>query len=208
VLALRTGRPSQGGLELKTRARILRQWRRERGLTLVELLVSTVMLIGLMVAALPVIDAAGCHEPMITKQAARIELARSFVERVGRDLRSAYEVVGTPTSTSLTVKTYVRRTACGNDTVSAPDAAALQCQVIWSCASGACTRQEKNPDGTGGGSATALITGLSDNNVFSYSPAPAGATFVGLNVVMPNAVNIGGDAITLRDGIGLRNVPH
>lgn len=182
--------------------------RHPRGLTLVELLVSTAMLIGLMVAALPVIDAAGCHEPMISKQAASIGLARSFLERVGRDLRSAYEVVGTPTSTSLTVKTYVRRTACGNDTVSAPGAAALQCQVIWSCASGACTRQEKNPDGTGGGSATALITGLSDNNVFSYSPALATATFVGLNVVMPNVANIGGDAITLRDGIGLRNVPH
>ncbi len=186
----------------------IRHLRRERGLTLVELLVSTVMLIALMVAALPVIDAAGCHEPMITKQAASIGLARSFVERVGRDLRSAYEVVGTPTSTSLTVKTYVRRTACGNDTVSAPDVAALQCQVIWSCASGACTRQEKNPDGTGGGSARALITGLSDNNVFSYSPSPTTATFVGLNVVMPNVANIGGDAVTLRDGIGLRNVPH
>lgn len=185
--------------------------RHPRGLTLVELLVSTAMLIGLMVAALPVIDAAGCHEPMISKQAASIGLARSFLERVGRDLRSAYEVVGTPTSTSLTVKTYVRRTACGNDTVSAPDAAAIQCQVIWSCASNACTRQEMNPDGTGGGLARAVITGLdgnNNNNVFSYSPAPATATFVGLNVVMPNVANIGGDAITLRDGIGLRNVPH
>jgi Tfp pilus assembly protein FimT len=193
---------------LKTRARTLRQWRRERGLTLVELLVSTMMLIALMVAALPVIDAAGCHEPMISKQAASIEKARSFAERVGRDLRSAYEVVGTPTSTSLTVKTYVRRTACGNDTVSAPDAAAIQCQVIWSCSSGSCTRQEKNSDGTGGGSAIALMSGLSDNNVFSYSPAPATATFVGLKVVMPNVANIGGDAVTLQDGIGLRNVPH
>lgn len=182
--------------------------RHPRGLTLVELLVSTAMLIALMVAALPVIDAAGCHEPMISKQAASVELARSFVERVGRDLRSAYAVVGTPTSTSVTVTTYLRRTACGNDTVSAPTAAAIQCQVIYSCSSGTCTRQEKNPNGTGGGSARSVIDGLSDNNVFSYSPAPATATFVGLNVVMPNVTNIGGDAVTLRDGIGLRNVAH
>jgi len=195
---------------MKIPAQIVRRMRRlrcERGFTLVELLVSTVMTISLMVAAMSVIDVAGCHEPVISLQAARIELARSFVERVGRDLRSAYQVGGTPTSTSLTVNTKVRRTACGSNTVSDPTVAAIKCQVIWSCSGGTCTRTEQDTNGTGA-SALALINGLSDDNVFSYSPVPATASFVGLKVVMPNRGGVPGTAVTLQDGVGLRNVPH
>lgn len=184
---------------MKTSEKIHGQLRQERGLTLIELLIGAAMLIAILIAALPVIDGAFTTEGGVEKAALSVGDARVFSERAGRDLRLTDQVYSA-SSTSLTVDTYVRRTACGSGVPSAETAPAIRCRVNYTCSGGSCTRQE------GGAAPVTLVTGLSDDNVFSYSPNDSDPSFVGIKVVLPNQSNIGGDAITLQDGTALRNV--
>jgi type II secretory pathway pseudopilin PulG len=199
--------------------KIRSQLRHEGGFTLVEMLVGMLLTLGIFMLALPVIDGAFKSEGRVQTAALSIGDARVFSERVGRDLRLTNWVYSAST-TSLTVRTYVHRTApCGSGIPSAETSPAIQCTVTYTCyppPDGSCTRRE------GTALPVTLVTGLSDDNVFSYPcppnplsgstcpvnpPDPHSVIFVGINTVLPNQSDIGGDAITLQDGTALRNVP-
>jgi len=190
---------------MKTPAQIFRRLRCERGYTLVEMLVAAAMTVAITVAALPVIDSAGCHEPQVSNKAAGIERARSFVERVKRDLRNAVNFNWTGT-TNLSVNIYTRQYPCGSNTLEAPDLEPNICKVTYSCAGGTCTRQEQDPpNGLGHvGPVVTVVSGLADNNVFSVGPF---GIWVGLKVVMSNPKSVS-DAVTLQDSVALRNGPY
>jgi type II secretory pathway pseudopilin PulG len=187
--------------------------RQEGGFTLMEMLVGMLMTMAIFMAAMPVIDGATRTEGRIETSAMSVGDARVFTERVGRDLRLTDKVYSVG-PTSLSVETYVRHTACGSGTPSAASDPAIQCTVTYDCSAGTCTRQE------GGAAPTTVATGLSDDNVFSYPcppnptagsscpavPNPDEVRYIGINAVLPNPSDIGGDAITLQDGTALRNV--
>jgi type II secretory pathway pseudopilin PulG len=187
--------------------------RRQGGFTLVELLVGMMLTLAVLMLALPVIDGAFRTEGRVETAALSVGDARAFSERVGRDLRLTDKVYSADQN-SLSVETYVHRTACGSDIPSAETDPPIQCTVTYSCSGGTCTRQE------GTAAPVTLVTGLSDDNVFSYpcppnplsssacpaTPNPDDVGYVGLTAVLPNQSDIGGDAITLNDGTALRNV--
>jgi type II secretory pathway pseudopilin PulG len=185
--------------QMNTQEKIHEHQARQAGFTLVELLVGMILTLAVIMLALPVIDGAFRTEGRVETAALSIGDARVFSERVGRDLRLTDQVFAA-SSNSLSVETYVRRTACGSGVASAETDPAIQCPVTYSCSGGTCTRQE------GTSAPETLVTGLSSDDVFSYSPDSSDPRFVGLQVVMPNQSDIGGDAITLQDGTALRNV--
>ena len=58
----------------------------------------------------------------------------------------------------------------------------------------------------GGGAQTAtIVTGLSTTNVFTYSPSSTSPKSIGMTFSLSGAN--GDDAITVNDGVALRNVP-
>jgi type II secretory pathway pseudopilin PulG len=189
--------------------------REEGGFTLIEMLVGMLLTIAVFMIAMPVIDGATRTEGRVATAALSVGDARVLTERVGRDLRLTDQVFSAG-PTRISVETYVRHTACGNSTASDPSDPAIKCTVTYACSAGTCTREE------GGGPPTTVITGLSDDDVFSYpcppnplaggscpaTPSPDDVNYVGIIAVLPNQSDIGGDAITLQDGIALRNVPE
>lgn len=170
----------------------------QRGFTLPELLVASVLGLSIIGSAVSVFTASIRSEPRVSSRAAKIEQARAFAEDLSRELRQGW---GTPTATGsqLAVLTYVRRTTCGGSTVGA----AIPCRVTYTCSAGACTRIVANPDGSGAGPAVRVVDGLADANVFTYAPSAAAPTYLGLRLPFP-AEN-GEDAITLEDGVAFRN---
>lgn len=172
----------------------------EQGYTLIELLVASV--IGLMVigAAVYMFTASSHSEPRTRDRVARIADSRLLMANITRELRQGSTVV-TATPSQLAMVTYVRRTACGNSTVSS---AAILCRVTYTCSAGVCTRTEKNSNGTGTGTAVQVASGLSNSTaVFSYLPSAAAPTYVGVELIYPAEGT--DDAISLKDGVALRN---
>jgi type II secretory pathway pseudopilin PulG len=180
----------------------------ERGWTLIELLIGSGMMLAIVFAAFPIIDGAANTEGRIQTAALSIGDARNFSDQILRDLRPATGVVGVPSSpgAALTVDTYVRH-SCGTATPSAEDDPPTECRVIYSCSGGTCTRQERDiPPGTTVGPPVTMITGLSNDDIFSPIRPNDVWDFVGITLVLPNQQGVGGDAITLQDGTALRNV--
>jgi len=171
---------------------------RERGITLVELLVAISMLIAVLATAVPVLISSVNNEPRLRDRAGKIQEARALMERLGRDLRSGY-FVDSSTSSTLALRTYLHQSTCSGDP--SPSATAILCRVSYSCASGTCTRQVANPDGSAPGSVRTIVSGLSSSAIFTYSGNPT--SYVQVSIVFP--AKGGDDAITLTDGFGLRN---
>lgn len=170
----------------------------ERGFTLAELLVAISMLIAVLAAAVPVLVSSVNNEPRLRERAGKIQQARTLMEALGRDLRSGY-VVDSSTASTLAFRSYLHQTACNAGP--SPTATAILCRVSYSCASGACTRQVANPDGSSPGALRTLVSGLSTSSIFTYTGTPT--SFVQVSIVFP--AKGGDDAITLTDGFGLRN---
>jgi type II secretory pathway pseudopilin PulG len=190
----------------QSRSRIHRRLPEERGWTLIELLVGIIVTLGVLLAAFPIIDGASNTEGRVQQAALSVGDARVFSDQILRDLRPAYFVEPFYSSTRLAVDTYIRTTACGSGIPSPSDQAPIKCRVTYSCSVDSCTRQETNPDGSGGGPIDTAVSGLSNDQVFSYVAAGDTPEFVGITLVLPNQQNVGGDAITLEDGTALRNV--
>jgi hypothetical protein len=180
----------------------MRALRAEAGVTLVELL--WVMVLGIIVLglALAMFEFALKAQPTISDRAASTAEGRTMMERLTRELRQTSEVsVATPTQ--IVFVTWVRSATCGGGTSDT----AIQCQVDYSCTSGRCTRVERNVDGTGGGAAFELVDGLLTSDVFAYVPSSAAPEYVNVTLSFP-ATNEAGeseDAVTLEDGVNLRN---
>jgi prepilin-type N-terminal cleavage/methylation domain-containing protein len=171
----------------------------DRGFTLPELLVATVLALLVIGAAVTAFTSTIQSQPRVNSQAAAIQQARVTMERIIRELRQGSSVPSASTS-QLSVVTYVHSATCGG----AASNTAISCRVTYSCSSGTCTRTEANPDGTSPGSSVQVVSGLSSSNVFSYAPPSSTApAFVGVTLALP--AKGGTDAITLSDGSALRN---
>jgi Tfp pilus assembly protein PilW len=168
------------------------------GFTLVELLVATTLAMVVLGAGVTVFTAAIGSQPRASARAAKVQQARTTAERITRELRQGW---GAPTTTAsqLSILTYVPHTACGGTTAGP----AIGCRVTYTCASGTCTRVEAQADGSAPGPSRTVITGLSSNDVFSYTFNSAGPTWVGVTLEFP--AGNGDDAITVEDGAALRN---
>ena len=165
------------------------------------------MMITLMAfgAALLLLQIALKAQPRITDKGAAIEQGRAWTERLTRELRQGGTVTGSPTASQLAFLTYVRHSSCG--TLAAGNS--IQCRVTYTCTAGTCSRTEGNPDGSQTGPPQEMVTGLQSSSVFTYSPSAAVPEYVGVTLMFPATDEPGEteDAITLTDGVTLRNFP-
>ncbi len=171
----------------------------ERGFTLPELLVATALSLVIIGAAVSAFTGAIGSQPRVNSQAAAIQQARTTMERITRELRQGSSVPSASPS-QLSIVTYVDSATCGG----AGSNTAISCRVTYSCSGGTCTRTEAKPDGSAPGPAVQVVTGLSSDNVFTYTPPTATApAYVAVSLAFP--ARGGTDAITLNDGAALRN---
>lgn len=173
--------------------------REQRGLTLVELLVATML--GLLVfgAGLSIFLSAVRSEPRTGSKVAAIQQARFTVDRIVRELRQGLEVAKTPTPSpsQLAIVTYVKAATCGGTAAST----SIPCRVTYTCTAGTCTRTVAKPDGSSPGGAVQVASGLASSSVFSYSPSDTAPTYVGVTF----AFSTDSEPVTLGDGAALRN---
>jgi prepilin-type N-terminal cleavage/methylation domain-containing protein len=172
--------------------------RRADGFTLPELLMG--MVIGLLVVGtgVTVFTTALSSQPRTSDRLAKISEARTASEGIVRELRQGWD---TPTAASsqLSLLTYVHRATCGG----AAAASSIPCRVTYTCTAGSCTRTEAKPDGSSPGAPRTIISGLSSNAVFTYSPSASAPSWVGITLAYAGAG--GDDAVTVEDGAALRN---
>lgn len=177
--------------------------RGEAGFTLVELLVASAMGVVLMAAIGSLVIGAMRDQPGISERAQNISSARWVLDRMTHEIRDGIAV--TPTrakAEEVSFRTYLRRTTCGSGTALASALPAIQCQVTYRCSLTKCTRLEAAP-GVYTGTETTLYEGLNSNQVFSYVPSAATATFIKITLRLPNPT--GGGAMTVSDGASMRN---
>jgi prepilin-type N-terminal cleavage/methylation domain-containing protein len=180
--------------------------RGEGGFTLTEMLVSIMIALIAFSSSLMVFNIAQKSQPRISDRAASIQEGRVWIERLTRELRQGATMVGTPTATSMTFLTYVQHAACGSGALGT----SVQCRVTYTCTAGTCSRTEASPDGSVSDAAQQMVTGLQSDNAFSYAPDAAGAEYVGVTLRFPASDEEGDteDAVTLQDGVSLRNFPQ
>lgn len=169
----------------------------EDGFTLVELLIAAVLALVVLGAAVAMFTAGIKSEPRAASRSAQIQQARTTMERVTRELRQGWSVP-TATASQLSILTYVKSDTCGGASASS----SIPCRVTYTC-TGACMRTERNPDGTGSAPSVQVVSGLSGAPVFSYAPSATNPAYVGVTLQFP--AGGGEDAITLQDGVTLRN---
>jgi type II secretory pathway pseudopilin PulG len=187
----------------------------EEGFTLIELLVASAMSIVLVGAVGAMMISAVRSQPKLTKRAENITTARWVLERMTREVRNGI-AVDKATSSSVSFRTYVRRTACGGSTLPAAGAPAIPCEVTYTCGTTSCTRLEALP-GIYTGTPTTIFSGIDNSNVFCYVPSTnvdslscgaarsplAETTYIGLSLHIPNPS--GSSGLTVSDGASLRN---
>lgn len=189
-----------------TRRKLGRRFTAEHGFTLPELLVAAVVALIVAAGGMAMVQVAVRTQPQISERAGQVQQGRAMIERVSRELRQGESVESTSAS-SIDLRTYVNSEACGG----AAATTAILCRVTYSCTGSACSRTEH--DGAGGGSTQQVVDGLLSSEVFCYAPQLAEAscpatsaddpTFVGVTLAFP--ADDGSEAVTLRDGVALRN---
>lgn len=175
---------------------VTRRTRDERGFTLPELLIATLLAMFVVGAAVTIFTAGIRSQPRVNTQAAAIQQARIAMESMIRELRQGSSVPSASAS-QLAVVTYVHDGTCGTTTP--------VCRVTYACATdGTCTRGIAHPDGTSPASPTRIVSGLATNAVFTYTaPTTTTPAWVGVTLAFPGTG--GGSAITLSDSATLRN---
>lgn len=186
----------------------------EAGLTLVELLVASAMSVVLVGAVGAMVVSAVRSQPEVSKRAQNVSSARWVLERLTREIRNGV-AVDKASGSSVSLRTYVRRTSCGGGVATDPKVPAIVCQVTYTCTTTSCKRLEANP-GVYEGSGTTIFSGIDDPSVFCYVPSTAadpltcgtaasaaGTTFVGVTLHIPNPS--GPSDLTVSDGASLRN---
>jgi type II secretory pathway pseudopilin PulG len=174
----------------------------ETGVTLVELLVAMAMGIVLLGAVGAMVMSAMRSQPEASERAQNISSARWVLERFTREIRNGL-AVDKATSSTVSFRTFVRRTTCGASGVPATTTPAIECQVTYACTTTACTRAEANPGEIEGGTARTVFGGIDDANVFSYSPSAEDPSYIEVTLSIPNPS--GGSGLTVSDGASLRN---
>ena len=169
-----------------------------RGFTLIELLIAAAMSLLVLGTGVALMSTGMRNEPKVAEKAGEIQKARVAMERLTREIRQGDTVVSA-TPTQLSLITYVNSATCGGATSSR----SMLCRVTYSCAAGACTRTESNPDGSGSTPPVTVVSGITSTSVFSYSPSATAPTHVGVHLLFPS--ESGDDSITLTDGVTMRN---
>lgn len=193
---------------------IRQRLRDERGMTLVELTVASMMTMVVLGSASYLMIIAVHTQPAISDQSFDIQQGRAFEERFTRELRASYKIepAPAPTASSLSFDTYVRATSCGGARQTDPAIPAIPCRVTYTCTAGTCYRAEGSPS-TGGGTPVRIVSGLASAAVFGSdpttpptSPSTPLATnpdYVTVHLAFPSRGS--GTPITLDDGVDLRN---
>jgi len=202
---------------------VIASWRRavarlaadEKGLTLVEMLVASMMSVILMGAVVSMVLGAMRAQPDISERNQDVSSARYVLERMTREIRNGVRLDEVSAS-KVSFLTYVRRTACGGGTPLGSTSPAIKCQVTYQCTTTACTRTEA-ADGVMTGTARTIFKGISSSQVFCYVPSTAvdpltcgtaksksETTYVGIRLQMPNPKGTA-TALTVSDGASLRN---
>jgi prepilin-type N-terminal cleavage/methylation domain-containing protein len=184
------------------------------GLTLIELLVASAMSVILLGAVGSMVVSAMNTQPRISKKAANVQTARWVMERLTREIRNGV-AVDNATATSVSFRTYVRRTSCGGSGTLPSGSPAIRCEVTYTCDTTSCSRIEAN-EGVYTGTATTVFSGINSSDVFCYVPSTnpdpltcgpaasaAQATYIGIDLRIPNTDGPG--ALTVSDGASLRN---
>lgn len=168
-------------------------------MTLIELLVVLMVALIVFAAGLGLLQITMGQEPERREQAGAIQQARVMVDRLSRELRQGFGVQAAEPD-RLVLLSYVKRQSCGG----ADGDSSIDCQITYQCGGGACTRTERNTDGSGAGGPVEVVSGTDGQPVFSYSPSAADPDYVGIRLSLP-AETAGEDAITLVGGVALRN---
>ncbi len=165
---------------------------------LTELLVGAGLALALIGSCVALFTTGLRAEPRVSTRAAQIADARVFAESLSRELRQGWSIPAAGAS-QISIVTYVKRATC-TGSAAGPS---IPCRVTYTCASHSCTRVAANPDGSAPGPPVQVVDGLLDTTVFSYAPSAAAPTFVGIRLAF--AAEGPEDAITLEDGVALRN---
>lgn len=201
----------------------MRRWLRQRfaqvdgeaGMTLIEILVATIMGLIVVGGATAMLISAVRDQPKQQQQAESVDTARYELERMTREIRNGVSVT-TAGSNGVSFVARVRRQSCGGEPSTSASAAAIQCQIIYSCTTSTCTRTEREVGQTTGGTPTTIVTGIDSAEVFCFVPsanadptecgaAKAGTspTYIGITLNVPNPSGSG--SLTITDGASLRS---
>lgn len=188
--------------------------RDERGMTLIEVLVATLMSVIIVGAACAMLISAVREQPAISRKAQNVTTARYQLERVVREIRNGVQLE-TTSPAELTMVTRVRRVSCGGAVQTDPNADPVECKVTYRCSGKSCTRAEATLEGAVVGTATVALSGIGSTNVFCFvpsaeaDPTECGApkpgstpTYVGINLQVPNPEGPG--LLTVSEGATLR----
>jgi prepilin-type N-terminal cleavage/methylation domain-containing protein len=182
--------------------RRLRQVRGDqRGMTLIELLVSAAMGVVVMGATVALVISAVKDQPKISQEAQNVSTARWVLGRMTHELRNGIAVKEASPS-RVSFETYVRHTTCGGTTQLPTSTPAIRCQVTYECTVTTCSRTE-SPPGSSTGTAIMIFTGINSNQVFTYGPNASAPTYVKATLKLPNPSGTG--SLTISDGASLRN---
>lgn len=180
----------------------LRESDREGGFTLVELLISASMGVIVMGVVAMLMIGTLRSQPKITKESQNVTSARWMLERLTHELRNGI-TVKEGTASRVSFEGYVRHSTCGGTAVLAATSPAIKCRITWECTTTACSRKETNP-GTTTGTARAVFTGLSSDQIFAYAPNVANATYVKVTLQLPDPTS-SGSPLVISSGASLRN---
>lgn len=173
--------------------------RREGGFTLPELLVGMTIMLIVLAGGFTLLQVVTRSEPAVRSANASIQDAQIVAERIARELRMTYDV-NSATANSLSVNTYLQQSStCAGAAGTTP----RQCRVVYACSGTTCTRTVSELNGSGAQTAT-IVTGLMSTNVFTYAPSPTAPRTINLTLSLQGENS--DDAVTVNDGVALRNV--
>lgn len=181
----------------------LRRQRGEAGFTLVELLVASAMGVVVMGAVASLVISAVREQPKISKEAQNVSSARWMLERLTHELRNGIAVSTDSTASKISFEGYVRHGTCGGSTVLPSSSPAIRCRITYECSTTACSRMETSPTTTTGVS-TPVFSGLTSNQIFTYVPDVANATYVKATLRLPDPTNAA-SPLVISSGASLRN---
>lgn len=180
----------------------LRKQGGEGGFTLIELLVASAMGVVVMGAVASLMISTIREQPKISKESQNVSSARWMLERITHELRNGI-AVKEGTASKISFEGYVRHSSCGGSTVLASSSTAIKCRITYECSTTACTRKETSP-ATTTGVATQVFSGLASNQIFTYVPSVANATYVKATLRLPDPTDAG-SPLVISSGASLRN---
>jgi hypothetical protein len=142
------------------------------------------------------------QQPKISKETQNVSSARWMLERLTHELRNGI-AVKEGTASKISFEGYVRHSTCGASTLLGAASPAIKCRITYECSTTTCSRKETNP-GTTTGLARTIFTGLTSNQIFTYVPSAANATYVKATLRLPDPSSAG-SPLVISSGASMRN---